>query len=95
MRIGIPGSCQGQIVEVGYGWNNGDIVRWTVDKSDQTSAGRIVDPWPHVEVGGAREAFLLGWDPCSGEEAPPWLDRLLDEEGDPISALPDLGNDIQ
>lgn len=70
---------QGQIVTVSYGWNGGDVLRRTHDASDQTETIRILrGAWDKVEEESSQAAELDAWDPWN-DEAPTWLDALLDK----------------
>jgi len=89
MRLSIPRANQGQIVEVSYGWNDGDIYRHTLDRSDRSvQIVRLRNAWNHVEPDSREADWLESNDFGGTDSVPAWLDILIDEKGVAVQSLP-------
>lgn len=76
MTMIVPPECQGQIVEVSYGWFEGSLYRRTRDRSDGT------DLWSVADERGAAKLAETSWHPVNS--APPLGARRWKRCADPM-----------
>lgn len=72
-----PPENQGQIVEVSYGWHDGDLYERTYDHSDRTSV------WSRAPKRVSARLATTDWEPWNGE--PPVSTRQWRRCADPTA----------
>lgn len=71
MTMITPPECQGQMVEVSYGWIDGRLYQRTVDHSDRSVSWAVADdrgdrlPESWHPVNGAPDLPSTAWIPCA------------------------------
>ena len=61
MKMHTPPECQGQIVEVSYGWLDGTLFCRVYDRSDRTTS------WLRCPEERANELIEEGWEPWNSD----------------------------